>query len=157
MIPITSGLPLGCERRVLAMELKGDATWADEVKTFDRSFYIRFAKLLEAVRTMHERGFVLGDMKGTSVRVKRSDPEFIALDGFIFTFVYMDPSTGEIDRALGRPTNMQLLLYLLLKISEEPPSWVGEFEHEMLALPENVRPDYEKWIAFCRAEALRFA
>ena len=147
VIPITEGVPAGCERRVKAIELKGNALWADEVKAYDRGLYLRFARLVEAVRTLHDKGFVHKFLAGANVRVERDDPDMVYLDHFELTQVLTD------EPRLNRKADMLGLSIMLRMVPSIIPGWVRDFEYEMIYLADDARPDYEKWIEFCRSEA----
>jgi hypothetical protein len=54
-IPITGGIEKSCFFRTIAMERVGDANC-------NRGFYIRFARLVEAVKTLHDKGFIHRDL-----------------------------------------------------------------------------------------------
>ncbi len=73
---ISRGVSRGIEPRMVAMDRVGDANWGEFVKTFDRGFYILFSRLLEAVKSLHELGFIHADLNIDNVRVIRKHPEF---------------------------------------------------------------------------------
>lgn len=153
MFPIVSGLPAGVEQRAIAMEFVGDSNWSDEVKSFDRSFFVRFARLLEAVRSLHALGFVHLDIVGENIRVKREYDSFLALIGYKYVCPLIDSKTMEYDEFYCRRSDMAAIAYLLRKIGTKTPDWVHEFDNETISLEFDQRPDYEKWIKFAMEQA----
>jgi len=156
LVPITGGISSRCEKKLVAMDLVGDALWSEVVTRFDAGFYIRFARLLEAVKTMHDKGFIHMDLKGDNIRVRTADPEFIGLIDFGFLRPHVDPVTGKTDDRANRRWDMERLSMMFRQVLGPQPGWAVEFMMEMAALRASERPDYEKWIARCREEARAF-
>jgi Ser/Thr protein kinase RdoA (MazF antagonist) len=119
---------------MVAMDRVGDANWGEVVKTFDKVFCIRFARLLEAVKSLHESGFIHADLNIDNVRVKRKDPEFVATIDF--------GTMGSYGSVLTREWDMTTLRMMLDRLSGERPDWVDEFAAEIMNLPREPRPQY---------------
>ncbi len=141
---ITGGLSDGCKQRVMVLERKGSSSWTTVVKKFDKSFNLRFAKLIEAVRELHNRGFVHMVIRRPSVLVDSGNPDTVALIG-----LHEMRPFGE---NYSRKDDMQRLALMVEIIDGPKPPWFKQFENEMFALGEKERPDYEKWIAFFRSQ-----
>jgi serine/threonine protein kinase len=148
---ISGGIEPRCSFRMLAMEKLGDADWDDVVFEFDKGFYLRLAKLIEAVRELHEMGFIHRDIKGDNVRVRTADPEYVGLIDFGITRPYQ----GKPDPVHNRRWDMNRLAEMVNDIEDDEPGWFAEFMKEMMALGDEERPQYEKLITFFREQAAR--
>ena len=76
---ITNGLSSSGMQRVIVMERMGDVTWHASVLKFDKSFYLRVARLIEGVKLLHEKGFVHRNSSSRNVIVRHADPVFVAM------------------------------------------------------------------------------
>jgi hypothetical protein len=141
---INSGIAPGCEEQILLMDQLGDSDWADVVETYKSETYRRFAKLLEAVRDLHEKGFVHRDLKGDNIRVKRFDSSYVALIDL--------GNAVPIGPGVYRRTDLQRLVLLFTGIDfsgiDQTPDWQSELIDEVDRYGKLDRPNYEKWIEF---------
>jgi serine/threonine protein kinase len=149
---ITNGLSSSCMQRVIVMERMGDVTWHAGVLKFDKSFYLRFARLIEGVKLLHEKGFVHRNLSSRNVMVRHADPVFVAMIDFGSAMPWIE---GETE-FLSRQNDMIQLCEMveLIAISEWYPDWLGGMMEEMAGLGPTDRPDYEKWITFFTENSL---
>jgi serine/threonine protein kinase len=153
---ITCGVEKRCSPVTIAMEKIGDTDWADLVKKIDKSFYLRFAKLLQVVKDLHQQGFVHKVIHGSNVRVKKNDPNFAGLIDFGLMQPFID------DKGLYRDDHSRALdaqgFLLILNNIPDPDlvnkPWFHEFSEDMnnVQKPEDQIP-FDKWIAYFENEA----
>lgn len=155
-VPITSGVYPQCDLKVFAMELVGESNFRDVVKRFDKGFYVRIVKVLENLRAVHNKGFVLIDVKGDNVRVKRDDPEYVVMIDLGDLYPYIDPTTGKNDPYEGRRYDMLNFQMMIRGVANERPWWFAELEAEVDEMTREARPDYEKWINLFEEEGRKF-
>jgi hypothetical protein len=152
---ILSGIDPRCAFGTIVMERLGTEDWEDVVKSFDSGFYLRFARLIEAVKQLHEWGFIHKDLKGDNVRVKRDDPDYAALIDFGLMTTVVDPKTGGHHPRDNRRLDMVRVAMMAEEIFGFQPEVVRNFDDEIRRLKADERPEYEKWITYFRAEGLR--
>ena len=142
VIGIIDGVKHKCEDRTIAMELVGDADFDTVVDTIDSNFYARFARLIEVLRVLHDRGLAHGDLHGGNVRVKSNDPSFVALIDFAAANPWEDPQIGS------RRWDTSGLVAMVTSLHGTDLAWFQEFKLDMDAIDDTERPRYEKWIEF---------
>ena len=148
---ISSGVSQACSSRVIALEKLGDANWGNAVRLFDKNFYLRFARLIEVVRTLHEKGFIHHDLKGDNIRVKNADPNYVALIDFGILSSIVNLRQREYSLFFSRKTDAESLVNIaesIPKLNRDQlrPHWLHDFTTDMMGLGPNDRPPYEKWI-----------
>jgi hypothetical protein len=152
---ITSGVDRRCGPRTVAMEKVGDSDWADVVRTVDKGFYLRFAKLFEIVKLLHAQGFVHHDIHGGNIRVKQADPNFVALIDFGLMHPYIDDNGQLLSNFHTRSSDAQRFIFTItFTQGANAQPWFADFTRDMNAVkkPTDEVP-FDKWIALFRNEA----
>jgi serine/threonine protein kinase len=150
--PVIAGVPPRCLSRTIVMDRISGSTWLEAVTAFDSDFYVRFSRIISAVRALHEKGFLHSDLKPSNIIVRREDPSFVKLIDFGLASPYLDASTGKHRPLLSRKDDMVGLVSLVLKTNEIMPAWFQEFKDDIAVLGQQERPNYEKWISFFTSE-----
>jgi len=152
-IPITGGVDAPCRAKIIAIENKGDADWADAVEHYDAAFYVRAVRLLEAVKAFHDKGFNHGMISGYTVRVAKSDPSVVVLTNLRTMIPLMFVHTGEMDSgSFTRKMDMLDVVETMRLLAQAEPGWLTEMRNEIEGLGASDRPDYEKWISRMKQE-----
>ena len=139
------------------MERIVGSTWLQVVDKFDMNFYVRFARLLEAVRALHEKGFVHFDLKPSNIMVRQEDPDFICLIDFGLASPYWDIARNKHRISTSRRDDMKGLVYVVRMTHAILPDWFSEFWSAVEGTGHTDRPDYETWISFFQAKARDFS
>jgi serine/threonine protein kinase len=135
-----------CLNQILVMDKLGDADWGRVTRsTPDAWLYRRLARLLDIVRSLHEKGFVHFDIKGDNVRVNSQSSEAAFLIDFGIAFAFAD-ETGKHKFFLGRKADLESIVDMISTISFGKNSWFDDFKREVESLEPKARPNYEKWI-----------
>jgi hypothetical protein len=134
--------------RVLVMDRRGDAEWSDIPMVESREFNMRFSRLIEIVRDMHDRGFVHNDIKPMNIRISTTYPAAVTLIDFDQAEPFIDSRGFHLGSA-SRIKDMEGILAIAVA-TEGPKTWLPEFYQDVKSLGLTDRPNYEKWIAFFR-------
>jgi len=150
---ITSGVKPECLIRTIVIDQLGDDNWrimrrAVESK-YDSDFYHRAARLVKAVRALHEKGFNSGGLGETNVRIKRHHPWFVGLGDLTGVYPLFSVRTGGYELGdQSRRGDMRAVSWMMELGTYADPQWVNQFQNEMDSLAGDARPNYEKWISF---------
>jgi serine/threonine protein kinase len=124
-----------CERFTMVMDLVGDIDWKEFPHKANREFFIRAAKLIEAVKLLHDTGLRHGDLHQGNIRIESKDPTKVYLIDF--------GSSGD-DTVSTRKKDMVRVARALKVILGEN----SDFEKEMLELTKSETPRYDYWILY---------
>jgi RIO-like serine/threonine protein kinase len=156
MLEIRSGVNEKCQMRAFVMEQVGSKKEIHETDRWNsakRAFYKIIAKSLEMLRTLHETGFIHGDMNVHNIKMDNVDNiyEALWLIDFGLSKPYVDEAGSHLlDPEASRRIDMERFADELADSRTPPASTkatIREFRDAMFALGREERPDYEKWIA----------
>jgi hypothetical protein len=143
---ISTNLPDKCRSEMFALESVGDGDWADIVKIEDRSFYLRMARLIKVIRSLHEFGFVHKDLSERNVRVGLESEDQIYLVDLATVCAWS--RRGNCARKL----DMFQVTGLVMDVRGSH-EWKEEYQVEMIHMEPHGRPNYEYWIDYFRQRA----
>jgi hypothetical protein len=158
LAPIVSGIPVGCESKIIAVERMGDGTWGDTVDSVDKSFFIRLARFFIVLRALHESGLVHGRLTTKNVAVKADDPHYVALINLRQVQPYMNVRTQSHYLVGSRTDDLKTFVASLMPDAHDPPVWYKILRDWVARIPPHERPPYERWIRmyFDKAEEMEF-
>ena len=154
---ITSGIDDECSNKVIALEKLGDDNWGNVVKSYDKAFYRRMARLFTAVRALHNRGFIHHDLKGDNIRVRKDDSSFVALIDLGILYSYVDSYSKQISQFFSRNVDTKAIYrmvsglcapWVVSGVCTPCPDWMADFKKDMDDLGKFEQPKYEKWIEY---------
>jgi hypothetical protein len=154
---IVEGVHEVCHMQAFVMEKFGDeGILMENVWSVRDPFFFRIlASLIEAVKALHEQGFIHGDLHPDNFKLDSLDgvEDGLRLIDFGLARAYVDANgVHSLNPEESRRVDMaRIATEVMGAPGTSSNASLVEFMAEMSSLKREERPDYEKWITFFRS------